>query len=277
MKCLHCEISWIDPNNYYNDPNCPFCKALLPSTNSLEGTMLLIIDKYSLEIFNDTDKFKQVITQLFSHDEDMSRLLQIIISNGGACDIYNLKDSQNLHHEYDILIDSISKKTFIARNILEPALDFLFLGIKKTELEVILKSSSLEDFIIEDGILKSYIGFGGEVVIPNSVSSIGYYDVAYEMQKYLFSGCSTLTQVVIPHSVTIIGHSAFLNCVNLTRVSLPDTVTSIGLGGFSGCKNLTEFELPNSVVNIKAGAFRGCKKLSPDTINKIRAINPNAL
>ena len=60
--------------------------------------------------------------------------------------------------------------------------------------------SNINDFVIENGELQKYKGQGGDVVIPEGVTSIG--DCA-------FSGCSSLTSVVIPDGVTSIGNDAF--------------------------------------------------------------------
>ena len=53
-----------------------------------------------------------------------------------------------------------------------------------------------------------------------------------------FKGCSDLTSVTIPNSVTNIGSSAFKNCSGLTSVTIPSSVTSIRSNAFSGCNNL---------------------------------------
>lgn len=45
---------------------------------------------------------------------------------------------------------------------------------------------STDDFVIEDGVLKSYKGDGGDVVIPDGVTSIG---------DYAFVRCSGLTSM----------------------------------------------------------------------------------
>ena len=70
----------------------------------------------------------------------------------------------------------------------------------------------------------------GELVIPDSVTSIG---------DYAFYYCSGLTSVVIPDSVTSIGYNAFDGCSGLTSVTIPDSVTSIGDWAFERCSGLT--------------------------------------
>ena len=56
---------------------------------------------------------------------------------------------------------------------------------------------------------------------------------------YAFSGCSSLTSIIIPSSVTSIGSSAFYDCNSLTSIIIPSSVTSIGSSAFNGCSSLT--------------------------------------
>ena len=97
-----------------------------------------------------------------------------------------------------------------------------------------------------------------DVVIPNSVTSIG---------QYTFYGCSGLTSVTIPNSVTSIGSSAFSGCSGLTSVTIGNSVTSIGNYAFSSCSGLTSVTIPNSVTSIGQYTFSGCSGLTSVTLN----------
>ena len=81
---------------------------------------------------------------------------------------------------------------------------------------------------------------------------------------YAFSGCSGLTSITIPESVTSIGHDAFQNCSGLTSINIPESVTNIGYGAFDGCSGLIELNLPDNAALESGNAdytFRGCSNL----------------
>ena len=58
-----------------------------------------------------------------------------------------------------------------------------------------------------------------------------------------FEGCSGLTSIEIPSSVTSIGEYAFCRCSSLESVTIPESVTLIGVGAFYGCNSLKKIEV----------------------------------
>ena len=95
------------------------------------------------------------------------------------------------------------------------------------------------------------------LTLPSSVTSIGYQT---------FSGCSGLTSLTIPSCVTSIGDWAFYGCSGLTSLTIPSSVTSIGGYAFYGCSGLTSMTIPSSVTEIGGCAFYGCSGLTSITI-----------
>ena len=79
---------------------------------------------------------------------------------------------------------------------------------------------------------------------------------------YAFSGCTRMSSIVIPDSVTSIGNGAFYECSSLTSVAIPDSVTSIGYGAFEYCSSLTSVVIGDSVTSIGYGAFYNCSSLT---------------
>ena len=106
-----------------------------------------------------------------------------------------------------------------------------------------------DNYEIYDGVLKKYHGPGGNVVVPDCVSSIG---------AHAFSECETLTGIVLPENVTNIGDRAFYNCSRMASISLSESMRSIGNEAFSGCCSITSISLPKDVAEIGDQAFRRC-------------------
>ena len=101
----------------------------------------------------------------------------------------------------------------------------------------------------------------GDVVIPEIAKN---EDVAYRViaiDNYAFSE-SELKSIVIPESVTEIGHSAFEMSSSLESVTLPSTITTIKYDSFNSCSSLTSISIPSSVTSIDEHAFYGCSDLS---------------
>ena len=107
-------------------------------------------------------------------------------------------------------------------------------------------------------------------IVEGGSEYISYYGGKYtsndKLGDYAFYGCSGLTSLTIPSSVTSIGEAAFNGCSGLTSLTIPSSVTSIGKGAFYGCSNLTSLTIPSSVISIGSSAFYGCSGLTSLTI-----------
>lgn len=111
------------------------------------------------------------------------------------------------------------------------------------------------------------------IELPNSVTILG---------GSMFSGCTSLTSIVVPNSVTTLGSDCFNQCTSLTSVTLSESLTLIETSVFFKCTGLTSVgvvgsgasvEIPNSVTNIRSNAFNMCSGLTsvniPDSVTTI--------
>ena len=107
-------------------------------------------------------------------------------------------------------------------------------------------------------------------IVEGGLPYMSYFDDQYtsndKLGSYAFYGCSELTSLTIPPSVTSIGVSAFAGCSGLTSFTIPSSVTSISDCAFAGCSGLTSFTIPSSVTSIGGSAFEGCSGLTSFTI-----------
>ncbi len=113
--------------------------------------------------------------------------------------------------------------------------------------------------------------YSGDIVIPSTVT---YNDVTYSVNSIgnsAFSGCTELTSVTIPESMTYIYGSAFQGCSALTSVKIPDSVTEIGRSAFAGCSALTTVTIGKGVSTIYRDAFLDCSALNAVHISDLAA------
>ncbi len=101
--------------------------------------------------------------------------------------------------------------------------------------------------------------------IPASLFGVQHYDsnfapkitsVTFEGESqcasignYAFQYCDSLTDIVIPDSVTSIGNSAFSYCIDLQSVTIGQGVTNIDHNAFSNCTKLTEIHYNATYYN----------------------------
>ena len=116
-----------------------------------------------------------------------------------------------------------------------------------------LAGAADSDFQITNGVLTKYTGPGGDVVVPEGVTTIG---------GGAFGECESLTSIVLPEGVTSIGDYAFYWCTSLTSVVIPEGVTNIKDYAFGWCFNLTSVTLPSTLETLGESVFTSCDKLT---------------
>lgn len=113
----------------------------------------------------------------------------------------------------------------------------------------------------------------GSIEIPQTVKFDGVdYEVA-GIGENAFQGCTGLTEISIPGSVTSIGEYAFSGCTGLTKISIPGSVTSIGFAAFQDCTGLASVVIFSGLTNVENCAFYGCYSLCsvviPNSVTRI--------
>ena len=83
-----------------------------------------------------------------------------------------------------------------------------------------------------------------------------------------FLGCGSLSEIVIPSSVTSIGDLEFYSCGSLSEIVIPSSVTSIGYKAFCGCSSLKYISIPKSVIGLNGNPFAEWK-------GKLECLSPN--
>ena len=117
--------------------------------------------------------------------------------------------------------------------------------------------------------ITGYTGKSLEAVIP---AKIGGYPVTAIADKAFYARY-TLTDIVLPDSVTSIGDYAFFNCH--APVAVPAGVTSIGEHAFDGC-GMTSVTIPAGVTSLGDYAFTQCYRLSEVSFNAVNLSSSRA-
>ena len=76
-----------------------------------------------------------------------------------------------------------------------------------------------------------------------------------------FHGCSAMTDLSMPDSVTNIGDCAFKDCSALTNIVLSANLKSLGWYSFYCCSKLEKIELPDTITDLSSGVFAECSGL----------------
>ena len=182
--------------------------------------------------------------------------LQDLMCDKDFCTLYSLFMLALARKE----LSACSCRLFIGEKpILSQTIEDLSTEITEDELK--------EAFIDEWGV--KYSKDGRKLLkVPKELS--GAYSVKEGTRvicNCAFFCCRSLSDIVIPSSVTSIGNRAFLSCLSLSKIVIPSSVTSIGDSAFFWCRSLSDIVIPSSVTSIGVSAFRCCDSLSKIVIS----------
>ena len=96
--------------------------------------------------------------------------------------------------------------------------------------------------------------YGGDMVIPDTVTYQDYTFAVTGIENNAFDGCYELTSVVIPNTVESIGEQAFQGCTGLKSVTIGSGVTVIGSKAFNYCNALETVKCIGTVPPVMASS-----------------------
>lgn len=99
------------------------------------------------------------------------------------------------------------------------------------------------------------------LIVPDTIEGLPVTAI----DTIAFYGCSSLTGIDLPDSITDIGYAAFFYCSALTNITLPPNLSSLSASTFQGCSSLTGITLPAAITTIGETAFSGCSSLTNAT------------
>lgn len=95
-------------------------------------------------------------------------------------------------------------------------------------------------FLIVGPTLESYNGEGGDIIIPEKVSSIN---------SDVFQGKDNIISIDVSDNVYAIDAQSFKNCNSLSSITLPVKIIRIGDESFDGCDKLTDIYYDGTEVD----------------------------
>lgn len=292
MICPHCGAQWQLPSNSkIIKKECPFCNGDMcvcdENLTTLETVLQEIINRFGTNVLSDGAELLSIFSCMAPTLTKEKAVLQFLIEDRIHEKIFEISISDTIEQKlaYQNLVQNIMEKTEKFLNIFLPSLDQYIVTNIPNQANLTYDYNELGDNSIELTLLKGdfpevidfpeiidgkkVIGISGDIFgslktknqnrenikflnIPNSITRIG--DGA-------FSGCKSLSNVILPKALVSLGSSTFKNCKNLNNIVLSDTVSFIGKEAFAGT-GIKRIVLPKNIDVINGGLFKNCKKLS---------------
>lgn len=259
-----------------------FVQSSAPATNGANVESLMLRAKQELDN-NDGKKATEYLNRILDIDPTNAEAWWLAMLAEFSC-----KDEEAFFKQFNVLTcnmiqykpqNSVNLKN--AQKYADTVLKYKIDKFLTRCEEAYQKAEQLQKiFVSENGVLKRYCGTGGEVVIPEGITSIDnlvfqdninitkvvFPDSLEKVGDYAFAGCKNLVSVKLNFGLGSIGKYAFAMCSGLTEITIPNSVYEIWIGAFARCTRLTKITVPDSVQTLMISAFINCTSLSEITV-----------
>ena len=113
--------------------------------------------------------------------------------------------------------------------------------------------------------VKEYIGAGGAVTIPATITVGGNSKPVTKIYTEVFCERSDVTSVTLSEGIQTIGNKAFYG-TGITSLSLPNSITKLGDEAFSACPSLASISIGSGSMTVSSTTFRKLPSLATITV-----------
>ena len=169
---------------------------------------------------------------------------EITYKSGGCTLTYNKIDGYNV--EVGVQPASLNKaKIFIPDNISHNDTTFYVIGITDNAFS---GNTKIEKVIFSDACDMQYIGEGAFAGCSN-LTNIELPSTVTEIKPFTFAWCG-LKYIEIHNFITKIGERAFTNCMQLSKIDMSENIEEIGNFAFAWCPQLKSFTIPEKTKKL---------------------------
>lgn len=128
---------------------------------------------------------------------------------------------------------------------------------------------SIANLTVDEGN-NYYCSENGAIYSKDMKMLVAVAPASYISNDIIPGGEASMSSLIIPEGIEVIGAGAFADCYNLDSVVIPDSVKKIEKAAFINCDNLKNIIIGESseLEIIGEGAFRDCSSLEKITIPK---------
>ena len=253
---------------------------VLPSTVSAEGTSYTVTAVGS-SAFSSRNWIKSIlipatITNLANNVfHSCSGITNAVIL--AQADVIDLGMFPEQSVDFDTLVISGNGRTRLDRSYdgsLQRPRHVRISGVKSLGSYCFKNYPNLEDIVFEDDLLEEIGSYAFQDCAFSEIPCFGAASRVKVIKANAFYGCTNLTSVVIPDSVTNIENSAFYNCRAITSLTVGPGVEAVNGGMLGGQTSLTSLVIRGN-GKTRVSGFNG-KAVQTVTVSGVRALETEA-